>query len=175
MISCRKSRGIVLIPFLVTSALAIAATILNASGHLVREHRAGVITEELQQEIDALSSDDKIPVYIWTEEIDSAEVEDLVFEQVGLNREYMDMMEDKIRFSLEDNGLYVHTEREIYAELQLEKHREFCLEHCNIAGLQEENEDSLFLSRYAPMICTRLTPFNRSFEFSIQYKLDVDV
>lgn len=124
----------------------------------ISEGNAGVITTDLQTVMNSATSTQLIPVCIWTTEIDSDEVEQLAYEEAGINRDIIRDMVDQGRIeeiTLEDVDAYIDAERRIYAELQLLEQQEFTAQYSFLqTAVTRENA---YVCSYAPMICVELT------------------
>lgn len=101
---------------------------------------------------------DKIPVNIWTQEIDPEIVEAIALEKTGLNRELIREMvangkESELSSEAIDN--YIDVEREIYSRLQKQAHQTF-MDDYDFLKIAYTSE-STFASSYAPLIIVELT------------------
>lgn len=150
----KKIISLVLVFLLAVSYL----TVLSVADGENYESRQNVITPELQEVIDSANSTDKIPVSVWTTEIDSEKVEQLALEKTGFNKDSIRALVDQGKIetvTLEDVDKYIAAERAIYSEMQNEAHQNFIK---TIPFLAEACEkDSSFVSSYAPMMIVELT------------------
>lgn len=118
----------------------------------------GVITDDLLSVMASVSATDKIPVSIWTTEINADVVEEIALQKTGLNREMIREMvtngeDDTLTSEAVDE--YISAEREIYKRLQTQAHQAFVSDY---AFLQTASTaESTFVSSYAPMMIVELT------------------
>ncbi len=140
--------------------LALCASYLTlfsgADSSLTAE--SSVISSELQAVMAATSATEKIPVSIWTNEIDSEAVEAFALDKTGLNRDKIrEMVSDGKEASLTSEAIdeYIAAEREIYKRLQTSAHQAFAKEY---AFLQTAiGQKGAYVCSYAPMMIVEVT------------------
>lgn len=118
----------------------------------------GAITSELLAVMETASATEKIPVSIWTAEIDTDEVEQLALEESGYNRDSIRALaetgEDAV-LTAEEVDAYIEAERRIYSEMQQQASEEFIAQY---AFLQTAaTADGAYVCSYAPMMLVELT------------------
>lgn len=143
------------------------------------------ITSQLSceiEEVETTKSNEKIPVYIWYEDIDFDKVDTLTVEKTGLTPEKCEVIEEfplaTTLYDLENDDIKAESEMEQYLERTkearaLEKERtdtyksarkeiareEYSEKCSNVKSkLSLNDKDIIFSSQYAPMIITNMLP-----------------
>ena len=152
-----KIRKICISLLLVLALCASYLTLLSgANVRLTAE--STVISSELQAVMAAASATEKIPVSIWTNEINSEVVEAIALQKTGLNRDKIrEMVADGEETSLTSEAIdeYIAAEREIYKRLQISAHQAIAKEYAFLQTAMEDDE--AYVCSYAPMIIVELT------------------
>lgn len=116
------------------------------------------ITAELSNIMTVATVNEKIPVQIWTQEVDVEAVEAAALKETGLNRDKIREMvmngEDE-RLTMDDMNSYIAAERRIYAEMQSVQNEDFLASFPSVISANKAEE--AFVSRYSPMIAMELT------------------
>lgn len=147
------------ISLIIVITLAISClTLFSAADISIGTETAGVITAELQTAMNAATATEKIPVSIWTTEIDTDIVEEVVWAKVGINRDMIRDMVDEGRIAeitQEQVDSYIGAERRIYAQMQTQAHQTFVEDYAFLKTAS--TAENSYLCSYAPMIYVELT------------------
>ncbi len=101
---------------------------------------------------------EKIPVSIWTTEIDTDIVEEVVLTKADINRDIIREMVEAGRIAeitQEQVDEYIAAERRIYAQMQAQNHKAFVEDYAFLK--KASTAENAYLCSYAPMICVELT------------------
>lgn len=139
--------------------LAISClTLFSAADIATETEELGVITAELQAVMRGATATEKIPVSIWTTEIDTDIVEEVVLTKAGINRDIIREMVEAGRIAeitQEQVDEYIAAERRIYAQMQAQNHKAFVEDYAFLK--KASTAENAYLCSYAPMICVELT------------------
>ena len=141
---------VVLLAVSYLTVLAVADTGIEAEN--------GVITAELQSVMDSVSATAKIPVSIWTTEIDTAVVEEVALMKSGYNKDSIRALVDQGKIdtvTLEDVDKYIAAERRIYAQMQTQAHQAFVNDYAFLK--KASAAEGAYICSYAPMMIVELT------------------
>lgn len=117
-----------------------------------------VITAELSSVMATAGTTDKIPVSIWTTEVDTEVVEAIALEKTGLNREKIRELSangETEQLAAEAVDAYIAAEREIYKRLQTQAHQTFVDSYAFLKTATAE--ENAYVCSYAPMMIVELT------------------
>ncbi len=147
-----------IISLAVVVLLAVSYLTVLAVANTGIETENGVITAELQSVMDSATTTAKIPVSIWTTEVDTAVVEEIALAKSGYNKDSIRALVDQGKIdtvTLEDVDKYIAAERRIYAQLQQQAHQAFVedYEFLKTASTAE----GAYMCSYAPMMIVELT------------------
>ncbi|MBQ3002379.1 MAG: S8 family serine peptidase [Clostridia bacterium] len=118
----------------------------------------GVIAAELSSVMATAGATDKIPVSIWTTEIDTEVVEAIALEKTGLNRDKIRELSangDTEQLTSEAIDAYIAAEREIYKRLQTQVHQAFVNDYAFLKTAT--TAENAYVCSYAPMLLVELT------------------
>jgi hypothetical protein len=160
----RKQIGSVIVA--VCLLLSYAVFTLASGAEFAPETQSPVIDAALLEKMKGSGENDLLPVDVWFKEINADTVEQMVKDEIGLNREAIRssvygselgiIKEDK--FSSEEIDKYIETERKIYSKMQLDSHKDFIRKHSDLKGLEQACANgTVFISAYAPNISLGLT------------------
>lgn len=141
---------VVLLAVSYLTVLAVADTGIEAEN--------GVITAELQSVMDSVSATAKIPVSIWTTEIDTAVVEEVALMKSGYNKDSIRALVDQGKIdtvTLEDVDKYIAAERRIYAQMQTQANQAFVNDYAFLK--KASAAENAYICSYAPMMIVELT------------------
>ncbi|MBO5401969.1 MAG: S8 family serine peptidase [Clostridia bacterium] len=141
---------VVLLAVSYLTVLAVADTGIEAEN--------GVITAELQSVMDSATATAKIPVSIWTTEIDTAVVEEIALAKSGYNKDSIRALVDQGKIdtvTLEDVDKYIAAERRIYAQMQTQAHQAFVNDYAFLK--KASTAEGAYICSYAPMMIVELT------------------
>ena len=154
----QKKFIVILLTLVLTLSTLTFLTGANSTLSIGSVTEASTITADLLSVMSNVGLSDKIPVNIWTQEIDPEIVEAIALEKTGLNRELIREMvangkEGELSSEAIDN--YINAEREIYSRLQKQAHQAFMDDYAFLKTAY--TAESTFVSSYAPLIIVELT------------------
>lgn len=147
-----------IISFIIVCLLSLSCLTVLSSADAQLSNANDVITPELREVMNASKAADKIPVSIWTDEIDAAEVEELALKKTGFNKAFIRALVEQGKgdtVTLDDVNKYIAVERKLYAEKQQSANQKFAGKY-KFLNEAKSQEDAYFCS-YAPMIVVKLT------------------
>lgn len=147
-----------IISLAVVVLLAVSYLTILAVANTGIEPENSVITAELQSVMDSATATAKIPVSIWTTEVDTAVVEEIALAKSGYNKESIRALVDQGKIdtvTLEDIDKYIAAERRIYAQLQQQAHQAFVEDYAFLKTAS--TAEGAYMCSYAPMMIVELT------------------
>ena len=147
-----------IISLAVVVLLAVSYLTVLAVADTGIETENGVITAELQSVMDSVSATAKIPVSIWTTEIDTAVVEEIALMKSGYNKDSIRALVDQGKIdtvTLEDVDKYIVAERRIYAQMQTQANQAFVNDYAFLK--KASAAEGAYICSYAPMMIVELT------------------
>ncbi len=147
-----------IISFIIVCLLFLSCLTVLSSADAQLSNANDVITPELREVMNASKAADKIPVSIWTEEIDSAEVEELALKKTGYNKESIRALVEQGKgdtVTLDDVNEYIAVERKLYAEKQQSANQQFAGKYTFLT--EAKTQKDAYVCSYAPMIVVSLT------------------
>ena len=147
-----------IISFIIVCLLSLSCLTVLSSADAQLSNANDVITPELREVMNASKAADKIPVSIWTEEIDSAEVEELALKKTGFNKASIRALVEQGKgdtVTLDDVNEYIAVERKLYAEKQQSANQKFAGKYTFLT--EAKSKEDAYVCSYAPMIVVKLT------------------
>ncbi|MBQ5842411.1 MAG: S8 family serine peptidase [Clostridia bacterium] len=147
-----------IISFIIVCLLSLSCLTVLSSADAQLSNANDVIAPELREVMNASKAADKIPVSIWTEEIDSAEVEELALKKTGYNKESIRALVEQGKgdtVTLDDVNEYIAVERKLYAEKQQSANQKFAGKYTFLT--EAKSKEDAYVCSYAPMIVVSLT------------------
>lgn len=147
-----------IISFIIVCLLSLSCLTVLSSADAQLSNANDVITPELREVMNASKAADKIPVSIWTDEIDAAEVEELALKKTGYNKESIRALVEQGKgdtVTLDDVNEYIAVERKLYAEKQQSANQKFAGKYTFLT--EAKSKEDAYVCSYAPMIVVSLT------------------
>ena len=147
-----------IISFIIVCLLSLSCLTVLSSADAQLSNANDVITPELREVMNASKAADKIPVSIWTDEIDAAEVEELALKKTGYNKESIRALVEQGKgdtVTLDDVNEYIAVERKLYAEKQQSANQKFAGKYKFLN--EAKSQEDAYVCSYAPMIVVSLT------------------
>lgn len=147
-----------IISFIIVCLISLSCLTVLSSADAQLSNANDVITPELREVMNASKAADKIPVSIWTEEIDAAEVEELALKKTGYNKESIRALVEQGKgdtVTLDDVNEYIAVERKLYAEKQQSANQKFAGKYKFLN--EAKSQEDAYVCSYAPMIVVKLT------------------
>lgn len=147
-----------IISFIIVCLLSLSCLTVLSSADAQLSNANDVITPELREMMNASKAADKIPVSIWTDEIDSAEVEELALKKTGYNKESIRALVEQGKgdtVTLDDVNEYIAVERKLYAEKQQSANQKFAGKYKFLN--EAKSQEDAYVCSYAPMVVVSLT------------------
>ncbi len=147
-----------IISFVIVCLLSLSWLTVLSSADAQLSNANDVITPELREVMNASKAADKIPVSVWTDEIDAAEVEELALKKTGYNKESIRALVEQGKgdtVTLDDVNEYIAVERKLYAEKQQSANQKFAQKYTFLN--EAKTQKDAYVCSYAPMIVVSLT------------------
>ncbi len=147
-----------IISFIIVCLLSFSWLTVLSSADAQVTRANDVITPELREVMNASKAADKIPVSIWTDEIDVAEVEELALKKTGYNKDSIRALVEQGKgdtVTLDDVNEYIAVERKLYAEKQQSANQRFAGKYTFLT--EAKSKEDAYVCSYAPMIVVSLT------------------
>ena len=147
-----------IISFIIVCLLSLSCLTVLSSADAQLSNANDVITPELREVMNASKAADKIPVSIWTDEIDAAEVEELALKKTGFNKASIRALVEQGKgdtVTLDDVNEYIAVERKLYAEKQQSANQKFAGKYTFLT--EAKSKEDAYVCSYAPMIVVSLT------------------
>lgn len=147
-----------IISFIIVCLLSLSCLTVLSSADAQLSNANDVITPELREVMNASKAADKIPVSIWTDEIDAAEVEELALKKTGFNKASIRALVEQGKgdtVTLDDVNEYIAVERKLYAEKQQSANQKFAGKYTFLT--EAKSKEDAYVCSYAPMIVVKLT------------------
>lgn len=147
-----------IISFIIVCLLSLSCLTVLSSADAQLSNANDVITPELREVMNASKAADKIPVSIWTDEIDAAEVEELALKKTGFNKASIRALVEQGKgdtVTLDDVNEYIAVERKLYAEKQQSANKKFAEKYTFLN--EAKTQKDAYVCSYAPMIVVSLT------------------
>lgn len=138
--------------------LAVSYLTVLSSADTSLETENSVITSELLSVMASATAAEKIPVSIWTTEIDTDIVEEIALAKTGYNKESIRALVEEGKgdtVTLDDVNNYIAAERRIYAQLQTQANQAFVNDYAFLKTAAAA--ENAYVCSYAPMIVVSLT------------------